>query len=410
MAKSNLTQLLNTRVQVGGAATGFSASAADIDSLLPGEVGVFDKYGVAISAPTKGDDFVIATLTESGKLLKSNVIPGDAKITYRKSDYAPETNQIDAFGFNGTDGSIEEINDNTYMLYFYMVDVINGNHDGQYNKVASYKSDLNATQEEIALGLAESVYYNTIKEVDVPFIAEVLNSAATEVSLSGTGDLAFTKGSTLVGAATDVDAVLSAGDYIRVATGVDQTVYRVETINSADNTLVIDRPYTGESEVISDAVAVSVEASVAQAADFGLLIVGQPAYFINSETGSIKFNHDVIRWDMATENTGASSIKRIQNAYEGRNTIQDVANMEGLLSGNEGETFRKGQPAIFPAMYNVNVNAAGGGYNAISISWVDIQTPGFGAAVVRRSLQVFYPTGVTAYATDLESRLDTIIG
>jgi len=161
MARMNLTQNFKRDVEIGGTPAGFSARANTIGDLLVGEVGVFDLNGnkMTEALAVKGADFVIANRKSNGEILKSAVLNGDAiggKATAKT--YTASTVQVDYFGFNGTAGSIEELNDNVYVLNFRVIDLITGNHDGYYFKKVEYKTDLSATQEEIANGLAAVSY------------------------------------------------------------------------------------------------------------------------------------------------------------------------------------------------------------------------------------------------------------
>jgi len=57
-------------------------------------------------------------------------------------------------------------------------------------------------------------------------------------------------------------------------------------------------------------------------------------------------------WELQADGAGVTDIDHAQASSAGSGTIDEVANIEGLLSGNYGEIFRMGQPVIFGSEYD----------------------------------------------------------
>ena len=240
-------------------------------------------------------------------------------------------------------------------------------------------------------------------------------SVASGDSLAGAGDFKFSKGSKLVAVATSTSG-LTAGDYIRLGSTTTSAVYLIESV--AADSIVLARPYAGETVVKTDAEVEAITAVDLEAGDCGVMFFALPTFFINSQTGAIKFNPDKTAWQLISPSDDRTPITHVQGMAIGSGTIDQVASVEGFLSGDKGEIFRKGQPVIFDSQYNTDVNVVGGGYDKISLDCKDVNDGAFAVNQTGRNIFIYCPTVATndaagyaksATADDITDVLEIIV-
>src|SRR5690606_35399278 len=102
---------------------------------------------------------------------------------------------------------------------------------------------------------------------------------------SGVVGLKFTKGSKLVSVSSTgaIDAAtagsttaLAAGSYIRVGTKKTDPVYKIASIDTTANTLLLEDAYQGESIELEDDEMLQVSATDVAAGDMGVKISALP--------------------------------------------------------------------------------------------------------------------------------------
>lgn len=265
------------------------------------------------------------------------------------------TQQLDYIGYNGTSGAIEEINDNIYTIRLYMKPTDTAGFAQIKVKRADYQSDSSANQDEIALGLANTLIKNLQKEPEK--VKYGTDNIKVEVVCSGTsiatsgGTIAVVKGSqyvTILGTGADAGmynadgATIVAGDYIRFGHATTKTypVYKVEEVVSGGGatTMVVKLsiPYQGTSNTaLAAASAGVIPAATAVASDFGIKLTGSTYKF-----DVPKFGYYLPRWVTALQDCGTTTITNSAKATEGAGTYEQIAYLEQQLQGNEGNFYR----------------------------------------------------------------------
>jgi uncharacterized protein YkvS len=382
---------------LGNSAAALSAST-DIDGLNAGEVAVFTPEGVrlsdALGLPANVERFIVVTDRGSEPNLVSDVIEVSKIKNVSSAAADGATEQRDVIGYNGTSGAIEEINDNLYMVDLYIQEYLTSNTDGRYIKHFQYKSDLNTTQDEVAIGLVGSAVHNFSREAEDYMDFKALCSDAGAAST-----VAFDarKGSkAIVYAAAPTVAI---GDFVRFGTATTDNVYRVEKV--VGNTVTLDRCVTDATGNFAIGASEEITAAAGAAADWGIVMEGKPLSFrIGKEF------YKKVRWEYSLNNFGSTNSQREAIAYEGVGTYEQIAELEWFVQGHEGEFFRMGEPGIYDARKDVE---AGETYNQADVTFTEESVVGFQANVSPKQLSIAVPAGA-GYAADLAATLTGITG
>ena len=378
------------RLFVGGA--NGNATAA-IGAMPAGEIGIFTPGGARITAASavNEDRFVIVQSRGAGVApLRSGVID-KTKVQFKANArlYAAATNQIDAFGFNGTAGSIEVINDNLYMVNLNLGQELVSNHGGLYLKHGVYQSSIAATQDEVATGLAKSILNNFSREPERILYPEVLLDAAGAGAVGGFTTLTVTAGSKV--AVADDAITLAVGDYIRVNAGLGNACYRVANITPGTGTTVLiefEYAYQGATAVVLAANTIRVTEAQAAAANAGVRITGVTPSFVVG-----KLSNRIVRWVTTLRDFGTTTYSMLQIANEGNGTERQVQELEWFTQGNEGDFLRMGEPNIFPSRAE-----AAGIYDLIHISTTELYTGSITSGPIKQEFTLAIPQTTPTYA------------
>jgi len=385
------------------AATAALSAGGTVDTLNAGEVGVFTADGVRMTAAAA------ATATSFFLARGGTAVVGAAngyQITdlINVADMTPATSaqfpiaaveQQDSIGYNGTSGSIEAINNNLYLVSIYVQEYLTSSTDGRKIKHFQYHSDATATQAEIAIGLAGSGIQNWSKEAEQYIIFGAL---CNDVGVTEADDITVVNGTRTVLAAGALTAVV--GDFLRFgAPGVAATVaddtYRVVSIAGLAYTL--DRPLQVASGAYATATADCqiITAALGAAADWGVDLQGQPLEF---QIGKLFYKK--ARWESSLKDFGTTNSAREADALDGRGVGQEMAQMEWFLDGNEGETYRMGEPAIYPFTGTINAALL---YTTYSISFQDVSLVGFENNISPKLLQIAIPSTITGASSPVNA-------
>lgn len=313
------------------------------------------------------------------KLIHSDIIkPG----TVRRLSIglqSAEVQKIDYIGFNGTSGSLDAIANNVYSVRLYVRGSTITDFMQQKIKEGFYKSSSLAasfTQEAVANGLVQSLIANFSREPEQIINFDIINSAVTAAIGTGVGTVTFTKGSKTVLANTDVDdntvnTALVVGEYIGAAVAVGTPIYKIVSINAANDTLQLDRPFTGTTvTAANDAVR---RVKIAGLANFGIRLQGIDRPFVVG-----KFKSSVADWKTTIDFGGPlAAVTESVKAYPGIGTYQQIASIEKELQADEYvyRSFVEGVPvdradAILATPYDI-----------VSIEYDDITQSGLGVNV-----------------------------
>lgn len=343
------------------------------DDLIAGMIGVF-KVGSAtatgVNALAAGERFQIVYKRTDGAIIESPVI-NYSNIDSKSAEGTPAVavQNVLALGFNGTTGSIDVANSEDYVVHYVWDDGTKTFGRGKPTKFTAYKSSSSATQVEIADGLAANLNTNSQRE-KIPVIVgdAIINNAGAVIT--GTGDVTAVNGSKFMTAATDGDAVIVAGDYLRLGTAagavVTDPVYKVVSAASgAGGVIEVDRKFTGASATYTEANCDYVAAATAATADAGVLITAQAQAF---DPGIRKYAQTRVEFWKVGEGFGATTVTEVTVPSKGIGTYEEVAEIEWFLRGNRGETWRVGN---YPK--NVTLDATSGKtYQEIVVSYKDL--------------------------------------
>ena len=259
----------------------------NLNSLGRGEMRVLDDKGNIIDTYAKAKAAKAIRLVQgrgtAGDYIISDLIRSRDLIRFIGKKFQQKSERKVIVGYNGSSGEIDLALSNNYMITI--------EHNGQsrhrnakpYVHTVGYKTGTVAeTQLTIASKLVEAAArnYEQFRTSNVMNVYKICSiAAAGETALTGTGTLSFTHGISSVSAATDIDAVLTVGDAIRLVTGVTGAVYVVDRMDTVNNIAYLDQLFMGDSVDIADSVAVSIAKGTGAnglenaSSDYGIVIL-----------------------------------------------------------------------------------------------------------------------------------------
>ena len=294
--------------------------------------------------------------------------------TYVGAAGAAATEQVDYIGFNGTSGTMQVLANNFYIVKLEHVPnaFAYGKRPANY-KYGTYQSSLGITQNaagqlEIANGLVNSLVQNfrPNRTTDWRVKSELVNSGAGAAITGAPTSFSFTRYSkTVTYAGTDPSNV-AVGDYLRVnGTTPGTPVYKVASINTTTNTIILDTAYQGDTATILVA-AMEVVTAAGLGSNWGIKITGiKQKYDVNRWR-----QYDKVRFNTFLEgfpNTATPTTVTTTPAFDGVAVYEQVANDEYISWGDEGQVFVDQVPPLFREQDAV-VNTQ---YIPLVIGWLD---------------------------------------
>lgn len=258
--------------------------------------------------------------------------------------YTAAVQQITYLGYVGSGtANIEAIDENEYIVRILLEGNTSLFGNKQMYKFGAYKSDASATSAEVAIGLVDNLTHNFSREpqTTIQFDAICNNAGA---AITGTGTVSITNGTKVLTANTDVDAIMSVGDYIRLgSTAVTGTMYKIMSMDTTANTLVLDRPYTGTT-LASNAEANHeyVTAALGAAALWGIKMTG--VAYTNFVPGV--FNYEIPKFQVEPQDCGTTTVTYSTAANPGVGVYGQIAELEWFAQGNLGKIFRVDTPPV----------------------------------------------------------------
>jgi hypothetical protein len=396
-----------------------AATTAGINAMNAGEIGIFTPEGVRMTEALAATEarFIVVNKLADGSIVSSPVYNKSAFKSANVKAYAAATQQVDYIGFNGTSGSIDVINNNQYKINIQVQELLRSNTDGRKTKFGIYQSDASATQSEIALGLASSLFSNFLREAEKFITFKAICDDAGDALGTGMDAMTFTKGSKIV-TATDVDdattnPALVVGGFLRAGTTVTSDVYKIVAIDATANTITLDAPFRGESLSGVDTAYESITAADGAAANWGVALTGGALGYV---TG--KENYEVAMWETQLVDFGnTTNGLKTTKASRGTGVPNQVAQMEWFYQGNEGEVYREGFSTIHSARTNVVSAPAGNGYDLINMTFAASDLVSFSNNVSPSQLILAIPTdasgatyAIAATANDITDVLEALAG
>lgn len=291
------------------------------------------------------DAFQFLVNRADGSIELSDVIRRGDITSLKLESYSAPTEQIDYIGYDGENdtGSLEVIDDNSY--YASLTFLGSTQHDfAMQNKLPMiYRSEESGnTQYSISAGIVKVFTSNMTYYRDGyrPVKTDVVTPTTNDVALGeGVDTLTFKEGSKGF-TATDIDdattnAALAVGDAIRLGTASDTPIYKIVSIDTANDIGVLDRPVTEDSTGLDTAYK-RIPAADLATQECGVKIVGQtpdaiPGY-VNFEP--VYFNTGV--FDMGTTSLSKTAV----SPSRGIGSYQYIRQLEAELRGNEGIEYR----------------------------------------------------------------------
>lgn len=315
-------------------------------SAVVGEVNIFAASDGTVASLGSGTPFYFAQKTAQGNIITSERID-PALATRQVIDYSAPTQQKVAIGFNGTSGAIEVNNGETYMINMWLYNYGALSVLDRKKKHGIYQAaSTGATQAAIASGLQLNLYNNFKREPTEVMTFNLLTNNAG-AAITGTGNLSFVNGSQWVTAATDADAVIAVGDFLRVGTAVTDPVYEVVDIDTTANKLKLKIPYQGATATVLEANAEFIDSSLLAAAAFGIILEGVEQDWVLNK---IEFATAIPMWEtFTTEAFGDTPVTELVQAGHGTGYGKEVADIEALAIGTKGEMYRMGEPHLYPS-------------------------------------------------------------
>tara|TARA_R110000744_G_scaffold87840_2_gene171404 strand:- start:2896 stop:4122 length:1227 start_codon:yes stop_codon:yes gene_type:complete len=371
-------------LQIGQAAT---KTTGNVSTLNDGEIGIFTPAGTRLTEATAATatEFRIVKKTPNGIILDSGIIKKASIKGAVATVFVASANQVSNLGYDGTSGSIDVTNDNEYHVRINMREGRTSNHGGLYLKHGFYKSDLTATQAEIASNLGENLINAFSKEADQKVKVSILCDNAGAALGVGPATLSYAEGSSYLVASLTTHTVVS-GDFIRIGTAVTDSVYEVVSVNGV-NIKVKQRITNVSATAVAGEVIV---AATAATANFGLKLEGVA---LPHRTGKLHADLQPVIFDVTVEGFGATQSLVSVAATGGNGTEKQVKELEFFCQGNEGDIMRMGEPNIFDAR-----TEASGDYEFIDLMVEDTMTTSIVSGPIKKRYTLAIPETTPNYA------------
>ncbi len=370
------------RLFIGQAAT---KTTGRLETMNEGEIGIFTPSGVRLTESTAATAtrFVIAKATPDGgiDILSDPITKANIK-SAKASLYVAATDQITNVGYNGTDGSIDVLNDNGYVVRLSFDESRTSNHGGLYIKRGFFKSSDSATEFEIAHGLLKSLVAEFSKEPERLVKTEMLSDDAG-AALGAAATLTVTYGSKyIVASAGGHDLV--AGDAVRIGgTATTDPVYVVESVSGTQ--IKLTTPYQGTT-----AAGVAGEELTALTGSFGIKLTGLPQGY---RVGKLDQDLQPLIFNVTLESAGSTTLVTPTQAIAGNGTEKQVKALEFFCQGNEGNILRAGEPLTFDRRAE-----ASGNYDMIDIYTEEIYTGSITSGPIKKHYTLAIPQSTPNYA------------
>jgi len=259
------------------------------------------------------------TLNYSPRIKVANLLKTTAKVS------AAPVDQVDYIGYNTTSGSIEEINNNQYLLH------ITYRHDDkiwseQLNKrTYCYYSDSSTTQGEIASNFVKQINMDGYTAISAVMVNDSIGAALTTTGQN----VVVNNGSDLITFAGDVSATVTAGSYLKIGGTASTTpVYKVKSIAAGGLLVTLDTKYQGASGTVLNA-SVNVCNAILYV---GIKLSGLPITY--KPKGIAPYNRVV--FETAIANFGSTVITNATAMTWGTGVYEQVADMEWFALGGDG--------------------------------------------------------------------------
>ncbi len=400
-AQNNVMRLLICKD--GGAGTpttnaGSPILAATDTYLLDGEMAVVNMDNIRIDATTVLTDTLtlargLRVVQRSGTtLVFSDLIRNRAAIkSFDGTVDSTATQQISYIGYNGTNLAIDLLNSNNYEVRLQLQEGDRQGFGQRPNISGTFKSDLTATQAEIAaglhLGLAGSMNLSPQAPVRVERVVQAASVTDSENIIT------FSNGSNRALVTTQAEwtgnIAMAAGDVIRVGTSASGAVstdpaYILTSVSGLN--LTLDVPFQGASL----AVPATDVALVNTPTNWGLKFTGIARTFVVGKAGHL---NNIVRFLVGVDNFGTTTVTYNTTSAEGSGTYEQISELEWFLQSNEGNEYRRD----FMHTTARADSESGEAYDILQIGYTDDAEAGL--AMFQRSPKQLMLAFVTVFST-----------
>lgn len=299
--------------------------ATTIDTMVVGEVAVLgpEDQVLAIDSTTATPEyFTILQKSNDGTIHSSQRVKTRNVIKLSKATYSAPREQVDVIGYNAVTGtgSIEEIDNNTYMVNLSFKHDKGVWSEQLLKRLYSYTSGNGATQKNIARYISAAINAD-----GMGFLSAVIKTQlATETAVGGGVTHTTVNGSTTV--ITNLAHGLAIGDVVRLAgSGTGVPVYIVVSVPSATS-FELHTPYQDVSIAGGTIRVITANTS------YGVEITGVALAY--KDNGLYTWNK--VMWDTALMNFGTTPYLTRQTMSLGEGTPQQVRDLEWFSVAGDG--------------------------------------------------------------------------
>lgn len=374
-------------------------TTAGPETMNDGEIGIFTPSGTRLTEATAvtAEKFVIIKKTPGGVPLVSGVINKADLSSIDRGLYDAATVQVSTIGYNGISGSIDAINDNDYYVRWDFIQGYVSNHAGLYKRNAFYRSDISATEFEIASNLLENCVAEFSKAADKLLLTEMLSDEAG-AAIGGAETITANYGSKWV-ASSGVAHGVVAGNLLRIGVALTDACYVVKSVSGAN--IELTTRYQG-----ANVIASAAEVITALVGSFGIRFTAiEPPHVVS------KLHADLnpVSFNVRLENFGTTTAALVTAGSRGNGTEKQVQELEWFTQGNEGYIYRVGEPGIFPSRAE-----AIGNYNILNIVIKELHKDSIAVKPMNKlyTLALPIPTpnyAITGTADDITDVLEVLL-
>ena len=330
----------NLYVFVGPTSGGFGNDVTT-SAAATNEIHVVHEDGTVSGNLAAGDLFKISQKDADGNVRSTPLLAWNnlVKATGEATD-ATTTEQNSVWGWNGTAGSIDNLNSNRYTVrvnFKNNVDLYSEQSDLHFFE---YVSDANATQLEVADRIQQAMCANekfsgkaSGKNRASAKVSLLSAAVVTEDVASSSGTAAFVNGSKSVTIGNTPAFV--AGDYITAA--ADDATPRYKVVDVTGNVATLSTPYAEATETVADGTAKYIAAATMAAAAAGLKVTGLAQEW---KLGLIPYNQ--VTFEVTLDGWGDTTAIATTAAVTAAGQGHKVAELEWFSQGSAGAPYRHG--------------------------------------------------------------------
>lgn len=304
-----------------------------------------------------------------------------ANVSKQATAYVAPVQQVTYIGYNGSTGSIQAINNNTYMMRILMQSTLAQFANKQMLKFGAYGSSASATQQEVAHGILNDLLIQFKNEPHKLIDFSLINSAAVTAGNKLEANATVVNGINTFTATnsgeygTNVAPVV--GDYVRIGsvaggTALTSSVYKITGLSgTTTKTFTLDRNIIEPSGTYATATADVEIIPAADIANFGIKLQG-----LAKPWALAKINYEVSTFETYLQDFGTTVITNDTAGKPGTGYGKQIAELEWFAQGNWGKELRKESGMADPTQFAAASST--GAYYQILLTWTNTEYKGQG--------------------------------